>query len=118
MHYFIPIYNRDVTYDFGELDEIVLAYASTIHKSQGSEYPVVIIPLLMQHYKMLQKKLIYTAITRGKKLVIIVGQKKALRLALKNRGGEKRWSTLSKRLKESNVINEPISEFLKKGRIV
>ena len=75
--------NKDVIYDFGELDEIALAYATTIHKSQGSEYPAVIIPLMMQHYTMLQRNLVYTAITRGKKLVILVGEKKALGLTLK-----------------------------------
>ena len=90
--------NRPITYDFDELDEIVLAYATTIHKSQGSEYPAVVIPLMMQHYTMLQKNLVYTAITRGKKLVVLVGQKKALVIAVKNKNSTKRWSTLFKRL--------------------
>ena len=90
--------NRPITYDFDELDEIVLAYATTIHKSQGSEYPAVVIPLMMQHYTMLQKNLVYTAITRGKKLVVLVGQKKALAIAVKNKNSTKRWSTLFKRL--------------------
>lgn len=76
---------RDVVYDFDELDEIVLSYACTIHKSQGSEYPVVVIPLMTQHYMMLQKNLIYTGVTRGKKIVILVGQKKALYLGIKGR---------------------------------
>lgn len=98
---------RLVTYDFGECDEIVLAYATTIHKSQGSEYPVVIIPLMMQHYMMLQRNLVYTGITRGKKLVIIVGQKKALAIAVKQKNEQKRWSSLKIRIeaiyaKESN----------------
>ncbi len=66
---------RPVTYGFGELDELVLAYATTIHKSQGSEYPAVVIPLTTQHYPMLQRNLLYTAVTRGKRLVVIVGQK-------------------------------------------
>jgi exodeoxyribonuclease V alpha subunit len=63
---------------FGELDELVLAYATTIHKSQGSEYPSVVIPLSVQHYPMLQRNLIYTGVTRGKRLVLLVGQRKAL----------------------------------------
>jgi ATP-dependent exoDNAse (exonuclease V) alpha subunit len=69
---------RIVTYGFGELDTLVPAYAATIHKSQGSEYPAVVIPALMQHYTMLQRNLLYTGVTRGKKLVILVGQKKAI----------------------------------------
>jgi exodeoxyribonuclease V alpha subunit len=90
--------DRLVTYDFGECDEIVLAYATTIHKSQGSEYPAVIIPLMMQHYTMLKRNLIYTGITRGKKLVIIVGEKKALAIAVKHQAKQKRWSSLKTRL--------------------
>lgn len=75
---FIRIDQKDVKYDFNELDEVVPAYAATIHKSQGSEFPVVIIPVAMQHYMMLQRNLIYTGLTRGKRLVVIIGQKKAL----------------------------------------
>jgi exodeoxyribonuclease V alpha subunit len=89
---------RDIDYDVNELDEIVLSYAMTIHKSQGSEYPAVIIPLMTQHYAMLQKNLVYTAITRGKSLVILVGQKKALAIAVKNNKATRRWSMLAKRL--------------------
>ena len=89
---------RDIVYDVNELDEIVLSYAMTIHKSQGSEYPAVIIPLMTQHYTMLQKNLIYTAITRGKSLVILVGQKKALAIAVKNNKATRRWSMLEGRL--------------------
>jgi exodeoxyribonuclease V alpha subunit len=92
--------NKNVVYDFGELDEIVLAYATTIHKSQGSEYPAVIIPLMMQHYTMLQRNLIYTAITRGKKLVILVGQKKALAIAIKQKKDPRRWSTLKDKMQK------------------
>ena len=87
-------------YDFGECDEIVLAYATTIHKSQGSEYPAVIIPLMMQHYSMLKRNLIYTGITRGKKLVIVIGEKKALTIDVKQRGEQRRWSSLKLRLEE------------------
>ena len=95
----IDFEGKIIGYDLQELDEIVLAYAMTIHKSQGSEYPVVIIPLLTQHYAMLQKNLIYTGITRGKKLVILVGQKKALAIALHNKKTQKRCSMLETRLK-------------------
>jgi exodeoxyribonuclease V alpha subunit len=91
---------RLVVYDFGECDEIILAYATTIHKSQGSEYPAVIIPLMMQHYSMLKRNLIYTGITRGKKLVIVIGEKKALTIAVKQRGEQRRWSSLKLRLEE------------------
>ncbi len=93
--------SKEVTYDFGELDEIVLAYATTIHKSQGSEYPVVVIPLMMQHYTMLQRNLVYTAITRGKKLVILVGQEKALAIAIKHKKDQRRWSTLKDKLQRA-----------------
>ena len=70
---------RMVTYDFGELDELVLAYATTVHKAQGSEYPAVVIPLTTQHYPMLQRNLLYTAMTRGKRLVVLVAQPSAWR---------------------------------------
>ena len=85
---------RKIKYDFTDLDQVTLAYAITIHKSQGSEYPVVIVPLLMQHYVMLKRNLIYTAVTRGKKLVIILGESKALALALKEKMSTKRYSKL------------------------
>jgi len=85
---------RLVLYDFGELDEIVLAYATTIHKAQGSEYPAVIIPLMMQHYPMLKRNLLYTGITRGKQLVVLVGQTKALFMAVKDRQSKPRYTKL------------------------
>ena len=91
---------REVVYGFGELDELVLAYATTIHKSQGSEYPAVVIPLTTQHYAMLARNLLYTAITRGKKLVVLVGQRKALAIAVKNYGLRRRWSKLREWLQE------------------
>ncbi len=90
--------DRDITYDFSELDEIVLAYAISVHKSQGSEYPVVILPVLSQHYILLQRNLIYTAVTRGKKLVIMVGTQKALAMAVKNNTPRKRFTRLDQRL--------------------
>ncbi|MBK8177204.1 MAG: ATP-binding domain-containing protein, partial [Rhodospirillales bacterium] len=86
--------SRGLTYGFGELDEIALAYATTIHKSQGSEYPAVVIPLTTQHYPMLQRNLLYTAVTRGKRLVVVVGQKKALAIAVKRKQTGRRWSKL------------------------
>jgi exodeoxyribonuclease V alpha subunit len=98
----ISFEGREVVYDVNEMDEVVLSYAMTIHKSQGSEYPAVIIPIMTQHYTMLQKNLIYTAITRGKKLVILVGQKKAVAIAVKNNKATKRWSLLEERLRMGN----------------
>lgn len=85
---------RSVTYGFGELDTLVPAYAATIHKSQGSEYPAVVIPVMTQHYAMLQRNLIYTGVTRGKKLVVLVGQPKAVAIAVKNVSGRRRWTKL------------------------
>jgi exodeoxyribonuclease V alpha subunit len=89
---------RDVVYDFGELDEVALAYAITIHKAQGSEFPAVVIPLATQQYLLLQRNLVYTGITRGKRLVVIVGQRKALAIAVKNNRTEHRFSGLLARL--------------------
>ena len=89
---------REVVYDFGELDEISLAYAITIHKSQGSEFPAIVTPLAMQQYMLLQRNLVYTGITRGKKLVVLIGQRKALALAVKNNRTENRFSGLLARL--------------------
>ena len=86
---------RPATYGFGELDTLVPAYAVTIHKSQGSEYPAVLIPVLTQHYTMLQRNLLYTGVTRGKKLVVLVGQKKAVAIAVRNVSGRRRWSKLN-----------------------
>jgi exodeoxyribonuclease V alpha subunit len=86
---------RAVTYGFGELDTLVPAYAVTIHKSQGSEYPAVLIPVLTQHYTMLQRNLLYTGVTRGKQLVVLVGQKKAVAIAVRNVSGRRRWSKLN-----------------------
>jgi exodeoxyribonuclease V alpha subunit len=86
---------RTVIYEFGELDTLVPAYAATIHKSQGSEYPAVVIPVLTQHYAMLQRNLLYTGVTRGKKLVVSVGQKKAIAIAARNVSGRRRWSKLA-----------------------
>ena len=90
---------RDVLYDFTDLDELIPAYAITVHKSQGNEYPAVIVPLLTQHYILLQRNLLYTAITRGKKLVILIGSKKALGIAVRNNKTATRYSCLQDRLR-------------------
>jgi exodeoxyribonuclease V alpha subunit len=92
---------KDVVYDFGELDELSLAYALTIHKSQGSEYAAVVIPLHTQHYLLLQRNLLYTAITRGKKLVVLVGSKKALRMAVERQDNRRRYTALAWRMKHA-----------------
>jgi len=90
--------NRDVDYDFTELDEISLAYAVSVHKAQGSEYPAVVIPVLTQHYALLQRNLIYTAVTRARGLVVMVGTKKALAVAIKNNKTERRYTYLRYRV--------------------
>jgi exodeoxyribonuclease V alpha subunit len=89
---------RQVAYDFSDLDEIVPAYAVSVHKSQGSEYAAVIIPIVTQHYILLQRNLIYTAVTRGKKLVVMVGSRKALAIAVSNNKTQKRFTRLRDRL--------------------
>jgi exodeoxyribonuclease V alpha subunit len=90
---------REVAYDFGELDEVALAYAITIHKSQGSEFPVVVTPLAKQQYMLLQRDLVYTASRGGKKLEVVIGQRKALAMAVRNNRTENRFSGLLARLK-------------------
>jgi exodeoxyribonuclease V alpha subunit len=89
---------RLVSYEYSEIDEIILAYAISVHKSQGSEYPVIIMPILTQHYMLLQRNLLYTGITRGKKLVILVGTRKALAIAIKNNKTQMRYTMLKDRL--------------------
>ena len=91
---------RKIKYDFDELDELVLSYAVTIHKSQGSEYPCVIVPIHTQHYMLLQRNLLYTAVTRGRKLVVLVGAKKALHIAVKKMESTRRFTSLKERLIE------------------
>ena len=90
--------DREVVYDYSDLDELVHAYAVSVHKSQGSEYPAVVIPILTQHYVLLQRNLLYTGVTRGKKLVVIVGTKKAMAIAVKNNRTENRFTLLKQRL--------------------
>jgi exodeoxyribonuclease V alpha subunit len=95
---------RAVTYALGELDMLVPAYACTIHKSQGSEYPAVVIPVMTQHYAMLQRNLLYTGVTRGKRLVVLVGQKKAVAIAVRNVSGRRRWSKLGEWLASRKLV--------------
>ena len=94
----VDIDGRLIVYDFSGLDELVLAYGVSIHKSQGSEYPAVVIPVLTQHYVMLQRNLLYTGVTRGKKLVVLVGTKKALGIAVRNNKTISRHTYLASRL--------------------
>lgn len=95
---FVKFYDRILEYEYSDLDELVLAYAISIHKSQGSEYPAVIIPIFMQHFTLLQRNLIYTAITRAKKLCILIGQPKAIAMAIKNNKGLERVTFLQQYL--------------------
>jgi exodeoxyribonuclease V alpha subunit len=94
---------RLVTYELGELDEVSLAYTATVHKSQGSEYPAVVIPLATQHYPMLERNLLYTGVTRGKGLVVLIGQEKALRIAIRTMRSRKRLTNLSARLRQAQT---------------
>src|SRR5262249_27781147 len=97
---------REVAYDFGELDELALAYALTIHKSQGSEYPAVVLPLHAQHYLLLQRNLLYTGITRGKQLVVLVGSRKALATAVQRQDTNQRCTALAWRLRNESGDSE------------
>jgi exodeoxyribonuclease V alpha subunit len=94
----VRIDERQVSYEFHELDEVMLAYAVSVHKSQGSEYPAVVLPLLTQHYVLLQRNLLYTAITRGRRLVVVVGSRRALAMAVKNAKTAARHTRLAERL--------------------
>src|SRR5204862_8365858 len=100
---------RIVSYDFNELDELGLAFACTIHKAQGSEYPAVIIPLHTQHYVMLQRNLLYTGVTRGRKLVALVGSRKALSIAVQKQDTAFRYSMLRQRLQATDPPDAPQS---------
>jgi len=97
----VTIDGRPVSYDWGEVDELSHAFAVSVHKSQGSEYPAVVIPLLTQHYMMLQRNLLYTAITRAKRLVVLVGTRRAIAIAVKNSKVGERYSALSLRLRQT-----------------
>jgi exodeoxyribonuclease V alpha subunit len=91
--------DQEVVYDFSEADQLQLAYALSVHKSQGSEYPAVALVMTMSHYMMLQRNLLYTALTRAKKLCVIVGEKRAIGRAVKNGSAGKRFTMLAERLK-------------------
>ena len=91
---------RVVDYEFNELDEIALAYATSIHKAQGSEYPAVVIPMAMQHFMLLERNLLYTGVTRGKQLVVVIAQPKALAMAVKNQRSQRRITNLISRLNQ------------------
>jgi exodeoxyribonuclease V alpha subunit len=95
---------RAATYGYGDLDMLVPAYAATIHKSRGSEYPAVVIPVIGQHYAMQQRNLLYTGVTRGKRLVVLVGQKKAVAIAVRNVSGRRRWSKLDEWLGAKSTL--------------
>jgi len=90
---------REVVYEFGELDRLALAYATTIHKAQGSEYNAVVVPITTQHYPMLRRRLLYTAVTRARRLVVLVGQIKAVALAARGARETRRWTKLAERLR-------------------
>jgi exodeoxyribonuclease V alpha subunit len=100
----IDLDGRRVTYDVGELDEVALAYAATVHKSQGSEYPVVVIPLATQHYPMLARNLLYTGVTRGKQLVVVIGQARAVAIAVRNVRSVQRLTNLTTRLRRGGAV--------------
>jgi exodeoxyribonuclease V alpha subunit len=103
----VVIDGRPVAYDFGSIDELVLAYACSIHKSQGSEYPCVVIPLHTTHYVMLQRNLLYTALTRAKRLAVLVGEERALRIAVANRRVRTRFTRLAERLSGPASVDRP-----------
>jgi exodeoxyribonuclease V alpha subunit len=92
---------RSVDYAAGDVDQLAHAYAISVHKSQGSEYPAVVLPLLTQHYLMLQRNLLYTAITRGKRLVVLIGSRRAVQMAVRNESGRARWTWLAERIRQA-----------------
>jgi exodeoxyribonuclease V alpha subunit len=94
----VRFFEREIRYDFADLNEMALAYAISVHKSQGSEYPAVVLPMTTQHFPMLARNLFYTAFTRAKKLIVVVGSKRAIAIALRNSKGNERYSRLQERL--------------------
>jgi exodeoxyribonuclease V alpha subunit len=103
---------RSVTYELGELDEVSLAYTATVHKSQGSEYPAVVIPLATQHYPMLERNLLYTGVTRGKRLVVLIGQEKALHIATRTLRSRQRLTNLAARLRRADQAPGKLESLL------
>ena len=102
----VDIDGREVTYDYADLNELGLAWATSIHKSQGSEYPVVILLIHTQHYVMLSRHLIYTGLTRAKQLAIIVGSEKAVAIAVKQFKQQQRYTRLKQRLITATAISQ------------
>jgi exodeoxyribonuclease V alpha subunit len=100
----VAVDGRNVVYDFLELDELVHAWAVSVHKSQGSEFPAVVIPILTSHYMMLQRNLLYTAVTRARRLVVLVGQPKAIALAVRNNKVTDRFTGLQERLLNNEIM--------------
>jgi exodeoxyribonuclease V alpha subunit len=100
----VRIDDREVAYDFSELDELVHAYAASVHKSQGSEYRAVVVPVLTQHYVMLQRNLLYTAVTRARELVVLVGTKRAIGIAVRNQKITNRHTALDTRLRSPSLL--------------
>jgi exodeoxyribonuclease V alpha subunit len=101
---------NEVDYDATELDEVVLAYATTVHKSQGSEYQIVVAPFTTQHYMMLQRNLLYTCVTRAKKVMVLVGTKKAIGMAVRNNKTTQRNTRLTERLATIKLVGENYNE--------
>ena len=95
--------DEDIDYDFDELDELQHAYAITVHRSQGSEYPAVVVPLTMSAYTLLQRNLLYTAVTRAKRLVVLAGSRKALAIAVRTAGTGRRHTALTHRLQNPSA---------------
>ena len=109
---------RDVVYDISELDELTLAYATTIHKAQGSEYPIVVMPFTMSHFVMLQRNLLYTGVTRAKKILVLIGEKKAVYYAIRNETTAARNTRLDQRLQEGSIEGEADRKEPEKVRVI
>lgn len=107
-YFLVNFDDKLVKYEYSEIEELVLAYAITVHKSQGSEYPVLIVPLVTEHYMLLQRNLIYTAVTRGKNLVILIGSKQALAIAVNTNKSVRRFTRLAERLGSVNQFTDPV----------
>ncbi len=107
---------REVVYDVSELEELALAYAVTIHKSQGSEYPIVVMPFTMSHYVMLQRNLLYTGVTRAKKILVLIGEKKAVWYAIRNETTADRNTKLAERLREDSMESRIVARMVQSGQ--
>lgn len=107
---------REIVYDVSELEELALAYAVTIHKSQGSEYPIVVMPFTMSHYVMLQRNLLYTGVTRAKKILVLIGEKKAVWYAIRNETTADRNTKLAERLREDSMESRIVARMVQSGQ--